>query len=260
VKRHKLLTVAPAIGLLVLALAAGLLRSPTYTAEARLNVGRVDVQTESIPGFVDSVQSLAASYSRFIDAEGVVNPVASEIGRTPADVSGSISASPIPESPLIRLEATGDSEAGAVKLADATANSLIAYVQVLNRTNEDADRLLTDFREASLELGKARAEQRVIERDYEQSPTPANANALDEAQAEVAQLRLRADTLGRQYQESVQGLGSANVLSVVNPATVSSDDRMSVLQRLAFVALVGGLLAGAALATAVANWSKPRRR
>ena len=55
-------------------------RKPIYTAEARLAVGRIDVSTQSIPGFATASQLLADSYSR-----AIVSTVSGSSSRTSAN-------------------------------------------------------------------------------------------------------------------------------------------------------------------------------
>ena len=69
-------------------------RTPTYTAEARLMVGRLNISTPgAVQGFATAAQDLASTYPLVIDADGVVNPVARQLRTTPADVRSRLSAS-----------------------------------------------------------------------------------------------------------------------------------------------------------------------
>src|SRR5689334_12701293 len=73
VRRYWWLLIAlGAIGAAAAYLVAGEERKPVYTAEARLAVGRIDVSTQSIPGFATASQLLADSYSRAIVATNVI--------------------------------------------------------------------------------------------------------------------------------------------------------------------------------------------
>jgi Capsular polysaccharide biosynthesis protein len=96
--------IIPTLLLVGAAIALGTTRAPNYTAETRLTVGRLDVSSQAVPGVVAANQSLAATYSRLVTAEGVVDPVAVRLGLSSGSVARALRASPIPESPIIRLE------------------------------------------------------------------------------------------------------------------------------------------------------------
>src|SRR5436305_9412143 len=62
----------PIIVLVGVAVAAGLLRSPVYSSEARINVGLADVPAFTLQGTTMGNATLAASYARAIGAPDVV--------------------------------------------------------------------------------------------------------------------------------------------------------------------------------------------
>src|SRR3954447_5671055 len=107
VRRSLPVVIVPVLLLVGGAIAFGMLRHPTYTSEARLNVGGLALTQQSIQGYTGAVAQLAVAYSRAIDATGVVNPTARRTGLTPSEVAGRISATPIQGSPVIRVRATG---------------------------------------------------------------------------------------------------------------------------------------------------------
>ena len=252
-RKWKVVLAVPAV-LIGLALILGLTRSPEYTAESRLNVGRIDVTAQAIPGFATGVVSLASAYSRLVDAEDVVVPVATDLGIPSDEVAARVSASPIPESPLFRVEATGDSEAEAVALANATSGSLIGYINTVNSDTEASDRLLNQFRNAARAQQAAEAAVRRASGAATNNPTAENQRDLARARANLETATLRADTLRNLYQQSREGVAtSSDFVQVVNPAGAASSDRRSTLQRLVATALIGGLIGGIALAVALAN-------
>lgn len=252
-RKWKVVLAVPAV-LIGLALILGLTRSPEYTAESRLNVGRIDVTAQAIPGFATGVVSLAGAYSRLVDAEDVVVPVATDLGVPTDEVAARVSASPIPESPLFRVEATGDSEAEAVALANATSQSLIDYINTVNSDATASDRLLRQFRSAANGQQAAEAAVRNTSGAASRNPTAENQRALARARAELETATLRADTLRNLYQQSREGVAtSSNFVQVVNPAGGAVNDRGSTIQRLVATGLIGGLIGGIALAVALAN-------
>ncbi|MGH3029515.1 MAG: hypothetical protein ACRDNE_01880 [Gaiellaceae bacterium] len=249
----------PTLLLVGCALAISLTRSPTYKAEVRLNAGTLDVETQAIPGFLVASQSLADLYSRTLDAQQVVEPISDRVGLKPETVSSRLSASPIPESSIFVIEASGPSASGAVALANAASDALAAYVATLNRPPGDNRRLLSEFNQASLALAQIISTRNEARTAFDVARTEENQDALQQAVADVQAAKLRLDTLSSLYQESEQADRiSAELVQVVSPATSAWSDRNSVLQRLVILALLAGALAGVAFATIRANVSHAR--
>lgn len=247
VKRQWPIVLVPMLILLGVGIFLGLSRTPEYTGEARLTVGRLDVDPASLATFASATQALASAYSRAVTAEPVVTPVGKRFGMTDDEVRGKVSASPVPESPVIRVQAKDDNAGTAVALANATSDALVRYTTTLNRTDTDSRRLLTQYRAASLEVGRLRDRRgRLVRNNAPKSQIV----ALD---AELSAARLRAESLGAAYQSSEQGLGSAKLVGVLTRATDASNDRSSKLQLLALAGALAGLLIGVAIATLRVN-------
>ncbi len=60
-------------------------------------------------GFADASGSLASGYSRAITATDVITPVARKTGLPAATVASDVTASPVPQSPVIQVHATAHS-------------------------------------------------------------------------------------------------------------------------------------------------------
>jgi hypothetical protein len=236
----------------------GIKREPMYTAEARLNVGNVDVNSEALPGYVVATQSLAASYSRGIDSQEVVRPVAMALHRSQVDVADHIEASPIPESSVIRVEATALDRDGAVRLVNAASQSLARYVRGLNPAAETTDRLLAQYREAEIAAARAGERRRGLARRYASNPTPDRRVALREATATLNTAKLQVQALAARYQSAQQDRPVNDFVQRLTTATTATSDRNSALTIRAFTGAVAGILLGAALVTALSN--RRRRR
>jgi hypothetical protein len=215
--------------------AFGLARNPTYNAEARMSVGRLDVATQSIPGFTEASLTLADTYSRAIDAGSVVKRVSKASGLTPREVISDVTASPIPQTQVVRVFATGSTGPRAIGLANSASRGLIAYVHNLNRFNPDSKHLLARYRRASQAFSAALAAQQ-------------NGASDAEAQARVGSTRLQVQTAGQLYQSSQAGQAAPNTLQPLAFATDASSDFSSTLQRAIFAGLIGGLLLGSGTA------------
>lgn len=247
-RRHWRQALLPLAALLALALLIGLLRPANYTAQARLNVGRLDVATQSIPGFVEGSQQLAASYSQSIDAQAVLEPLSNQLDRPASELGERLSGSAVPDSPTFIVEAVGDDPNEAVTLANLGSRSLVDYVTRLNSSNPNGRRLIAEFNEAARDLTRARARQDRLQAQLAANPSETTRTALAQATADVETAQLRRETLRSLYKDSQQGQLSIDVLQVLSPATNATSDRRSVLQLLLFLALVAGALAAVALA------------
>jgi capsular polysaccharide biosynthesis protein len=248
--RRKWLLVAVVLVLFVGAgVAIGLNRSPTYTAESRLSVGRLDVSAPgAVSGFALATQALASQYSRVVYATPVLERVGREVGASPREVGASIVATPIPSSPVLSIEAEATSEREAVALASAASEALAAYVTKLNRSNPDSARLLKAYKEANLALNRRRAEEAIRREKAAAKETAATRDALVKAQTRTQTADLRAETLRTAYQASQQAQSATALLQVMSRPSSASSDRWSVLQLYAFIGFAAACAVGLAIA------------
>jgi capsular polysaccharide biosynthesis protein len=250
VRQNAAIVLAPVLVLLVLAVAAGLIRKPTYTSEARLSVGGLSLTQETIPGYTVAVQYLAIAYARAIDANSVVSPVARKLHLSPSVIASQISATPIQGSPVVNVDATAKDAGQAVRLADAMSDSLTRYAVNLNSGNVAAQHLLARYRSASRALTSATQALTAA------PPHSAQARA---AQTQVDLDRLQLQTTGALYGQSQAGQANENLVQKLAPAGPATSDRSSVLQRYLAAALLAGLLIGVGLAIERANRLQRRR-
>jgi capsular polysaccharide biosynthesis protein len=244
------LVILPVLLLVGGAVAYGLSRSPTYTSEARLNVGGLGLTTQTIPGYTTAVQQLSVAYSRAIDAPSVVKPVARKFKLTQRDVANRVSATPIQGSPVIRVRATSKHADQARRIADATATSLVNYAIDLNRGSADSKRFYNDFKKATREVQNAGATAQGLK------PGSAKYKAA-KTREDIA--RLNAQTAGALYQRSIAGQSTLNLVQKLTPAAPATSDRDSVLQQFIAGGLIAGLLIGIGLAVLRANRLTSRR-
>jgi uncharacterized protein involved in exopolysaccharide biosynthesis len=225
-------------------------REPTFTSEARLNVGGVSLTTETIPGYTTAVQQLAVSYSRAKDAPQVIIPVARRLHLRPLDVAKRSSATPIQNSPVIRVRGTSKDARQARRLSNAIANSIINYAVDLNKGSAQSNRLFRDFKTATSQMQTAGAEAQKLK---------PGSRAYKAAKTREDIARLRAQTAGALYQRSVAGLATLNLVQLLAPAAPATSDRDSVLQQFIAGALIAGLLIGVGLAMLRGNRLVSRR-
>ena len=174
-------------------------------------------------------------------------------------MSGSLSATPIPESPLIKVTATSSSERGAVALANAGSAALAAYTNRQVRDSDAVGLLSERYRRAALRFRQLIDEQNRARRRYERiGRRRTRLLAIAPPRPPILRL-LRREALQASYQTAVQGGSSSVGVEVFSTATTPTNDRRTMLQLLVFVGLVGGLAAGAALALLRASREVRRR-
>jgi uncharacterized protein involved in exopolysaccharide biosynthesis len=261
VRHHWFVAAFPVALFVAAALVLGLHRTPRYTTSANVSLGHVYVSNAaSIPTIIDATQSLASTFSRAVYS----NAVASDTRRIlrnehSVGVTGSLSATPIPESPLISVSAESSSARAAVALANAGAEALTAYINHQVRDNDASATLAKRYLKASLDYRHRLDTSNRLAQRYANHPTSSNRDARDRASGATDAARLRRDAVTAAYATAVQG-GAAGVgAEVFSSASGATSDRSHKLQLMVFVGLAGGLAAGAALALLRASRDIRRR-
>jgi hypothetical protein len=247
VRDHLFLAITPVVVLLA---AAGLLamkRTPTYTAEAQLTLGQLDVAAQA-PSYVTAAQGLAATYARAIHAGGVTKPAGKALRISPLEASSRLEASPVGNTPLFFIDAKGHSEKSAVKLANVASHSLVRYVDGLNRKAAAGAHALNSYKRASAAQHRWAIQAGLAQRAFAQDPSAVNRRALSRASQRRDQATLRAQVLASVYASAKRTGATSNVLQVLAPASGATSDRSSMLQKLLFAALGAGIAIGIALA------------
>ena len=246
--RHPVTTLLPLLLLTAGAAFLGAQRDPEYTAQSRIAVGTTDVSPYLLQEVVAGNQSLAATYSRAIVTEPVVRGAARATRIPPAEAADRLSASQLPGSTLIQVEATGRSQAAAVALANAGAEELIEYVKRLNRTDETAE-LFKDYKKAQAAARRAeRRTQELLHSERRDSPVTTRARIKQDLAA------LKASNLANRYRAASQSAANNSRLALIAPAAGADSDQRDVFEQLLLVGAVGGLVLGFALALLRANW------
>ncbi|HSR94750.1 MAG TPA: hypothetical protein VLK56_07765 [Solirubrobacterales bacterium] len=249
---HWQLVLIPAVLLLGVGLALGLLRAPTYTATANLSVDFGAQNPSSLSGSVTAAQALTDSYSRAVFATPVVDQVADKTGAPASEVAERVSASPIPDSTVIKVSGEAGSEEAAVKLANVSATALTRYVGTLNGTRNGTTPVLAQFRQAESVYQDRLAHQEELTGQADANPSDeAAAQELKRARVKTQVALLKKNSVGELFEASQQAYVAP--LSFLSAATAASSDRLARLQLFAFIGLIAGLAIGAALATVRAN-------
>jgi uncharacterized protein involved in exopolysaccharide biosynthesis len=245
---HPFLTLLPIVLLVGAAIAAGMLREPVYTAETRLGVGSLSPAAAAQTPSTDANEQLAATYARGITSGPVVRRVSERTGLPEPEVRSRLDASPVPESPVFWITGTAMNEADAVTLAREATRAMRTWIASISG-DASSQALLEKYERAQLEVADA-------ERRVEDAALSGGAAEQEAKAAEQAAL-LRANAVRQGYLEQT-GREGRDPVRVVNGADHAASDASKKLRLYVVGAALAGLLAGVALATAVA--ARRRRR
>jgi hypothetical protein len=250
IRRHWPTVVVTTLVLLAAGIAAGLARTPIYTATSELAIGRIDVNSPgSLAGFTQATESLATSYSRAIGATQVVSQTAAAVKESPDWVTSSLSATPVPQSPIFRISAKASSAKRAVETANAATTALTGYVSQLNSSNPDSTSLYRRFTDAARRASLLQTDQQSAQKAYQDHPSADTKSALADANARVNAAQLQLQALRTNYESSVAGQASTSLIQPLTTPTKASSDRNSKLEIYGFAGLLAGLLLGSLIVT-----------
>jgi uncharacterized protein involved in exopolysaccharide biosynthesis len=232
----------------------------TYTAEERLAVGGGDLAAQAVPGFALASQELASNYARFVTA----GPVRSALPAATARRVLTVTASPVPESNVIRVEVTATDPGSATVAAAQAGERLVAQVDKM-LSQQNGEQVRQQYRQISQQVAvaqQAQADAQDVVNRYRASSAaaarralPAAKDELISASAKLADLQMQQTALAALYQNQVSRGPSENKLAVVSAAAVSGDD---VKSRLELYGL-GGAAAGGILAVVLVAAVERRR-
>ncbi|HKP17778.1 MAG TPA: AAA family ATPase [Gaiellaceae bacterium] len=242
VRKHPFAVAGTTAACLLVGLILGLVRAPTYTAKTQLYVQIHADDAAAVANVAEASAALAPAYSRLVHARAVVAPVAARLGMAERDVVSSVSASPIPVSPVVRVRGTSRSRERAVALANLTAGSLTRHVQEINRVSGSAQTLLRSFENATREYTAANQARLRAETLYAANPTAALRVKLNRAGAAAQAAQLRLETARARY-AAAQAAPVVGLTSLGDAQSASSD-KLSKLELLLFICLLGGLAIG----------------
>lgn len=208
---------------------AGFLLPVEHTAEARLAVAAGNDSAFAVAGFPVAVRDLAQNYARWVQN----NTTDGEWAQPNAT---SVSATPIPESGVIRVEATSPDADDAVAAADNVAQKLQDEVDQVT-AGAQPEAALQEYRKLAPQVSAAWAAVSVAESAFGRSPSAANAAALAEARAGLAEAQLIQDAQGDRYRRLVADPVSVSQLTEIAPAAPAGNDRSS---NIAFGGALGG--------------------
>lgn len=269
VRAHPALFVLPALLLLVVGFVVGLQRSPAYGADTRLIVGRIDVESQAVPGYVAANQSLAGTYARLVETDAVGQLVADQLHLPLKQVSGHLKATNIPESAIILVSASAPDKKTALALDGAATSALSRYVASTNSDAATSNAVLQQYQQASeaynratVQRDSARAAINSYRANVSSSATPPTSltDNYASAQASVDRAQLQVNTLQQSYSDSLRVGTQRGDLTILSAPTASGSDRLAFTEKAAGGGLVAGLVIGLALAMSRSRRAGVRRR
>jgi uncharacterized protein involved in exopolysaccharide biosynthesis len=251
------------IGLLVGG-AYGVVRHPSYTAQARIVVGtNISLVNEAASaGLPAAEQAFAAEYARLITTQAV--EVATAKALKVSSLPGSLSATPIADSNIIDVNASASSSAAAVAVASAGAVALVTEVNALNTANASTvSTLLSDYNNVQIQINNLTVQQDIVRGKISYLQGLSSLSAVQQGQlaalnkqaasiqAQISTAELQATALSNQYQSQYSpDQADADTVKVSSPGSATGSDRKTFLEIGVLGGLVGGAVVGLALAVA----------
>lgn len=226
-------------------------RHPVYSSTATVSSARLDALAEALPGYVEASTALASTYSRIAITDAVEAPVARRLGLSLTAVRQRISATPVPDDPVLTIVGSGPTAAAARRIAAATAASLVRYVSGLVSDSAQQASVLSQYASMTAVLQALSVRIARLRR-------VGSSAALHAAQLEQSRLALRLKGLSSSYVNQALDATSGAGPQILTAAGPASSDRRSKAEDYG----VAGLLAGLIVALAIERlaWVRARAR
>jgi uncharacterized protein involved in exopolysaccharide biosynthesis len=264
---------------------AGHQRKPVYEARASLSVGLLDLTTQSVPGFAVGGEVVAAGFSRAVQTDSIVLPVARELKMDPNVVRSRIISTPVPNGPIFTVAARGSSAPDAVRLANAVSRAMVNYGRSRSNSGPAFARMLDRYRAAVRDRDKARSHVTALRTKLSastaagtgsgasvstaesssgtaatsQSSAP-KSGELAQAKADLEAKQLRVDSLAEAYRARASAPGTSAVVQPLVDAVGASSDRSSKMQLYGGLGALAGLCVGTAIAVMLTAFRYRRQR
>jgi uncharacterized protein involved in exopolysaccharide biosynthesis len=155
-----------------------------------------------------------------------------------------LAAEPIPQSPAFRIIGTGPTSEGARRLTNVAATAVLAYESKANSGNPQAEKLLNDFRKATIALSKARTKVETLAQE--------GSARVVEAEANLKALEVKRSAISSAYKVTLETQAPREgLVSLISGANSASGNRSSHVQLFGLLGFLVGLLVGAGLAVLV---------
>jgi hypothetical protein len=258
-RRHRLASAVVVLLAVAAGIVAALVRPAIYTAEARVAVAGNTLSAQAVPGFALASQELAADYARYVNDAQEQSDLAARLG-VRADTVEEVSASPIPDSSVVRIEVTALDAGTATRAAATVTDALLRQVNDSESATEEAAATLAQYTDMADQVAAAQQAADAAEAAAANPAPGADLQQLRQAAAEtksqLAILQVQQEALGQKYRSQVSSnTDDAAGLTLVQEAAVAGDDRLAHVQQFG----LAGLVAGALLALLLARLLERRR-
>jgi capsular polysaccharide biosynthesis protein len=272
---HPVLVAILAILGLAVGIGIGYAHAPTYSAQAQLMVGKTStLAADQIPGLAAGIQSLASDYARLATSSGVVQGTENALGVK--KLPGSLSATPVPQSSVIDVNASAPTTAQAVALANAGAATLVKVIAATTAdTVSQLKPLLNGYNQEEGQYLALTAESNMVQHQLDvlyarignHSPSPAQAaqevqlnNKIVALQSQASAAQLQANAYNNQYNSALPPLTTQEELvQQTSAAQYNGSDRKSWIEAAGLLGIIGGLVIGLAGASLVDSREARRR-
>ena len=259
VRRHPFLVLLPTLLLLAAGIYVGNKKHPTYSATATINVGKSDINTQATPGYVTAAESLTSTYSRVVESQHVVDPIARALNKPVSAVSSNLTATPIPGEPSFTITAKGSSSASAVALAHEAVASLQKFVNQSATQQGGPSQLLAKYQSAQNTANQLELKASTLKARLNLNTPGVTKAKVADAKLAAQVATLKAQSLSGAYLNLSQN-GSAPSLDVLNdPTSASTTNRKTNIEKYAVIGVVAGLVIGIAFAGLVGAIQNRRR-
>lgn len=259
--RHRRASAATVAAGAALGAVVALAQPTTYTAEARLAVAGSDLAAQAVPGFALASQELAGNYARYVNNAQAQDALEEEIGADAGSVRD-VSASPIAESNVVRIDVEADDAETAVAAADRVSQALVEAVNEGAEAADGPEATLQSYTDLSSQVAQAQQDVAAAQAAQGRATAAEDADAVARSTADLVAatsrlsiLQVQQEALGDRYRSLVSRADSSTDLSTVMAAAVTGSDRTARVQRLGLL----GLVAGAAAALGLSAWRDRRR-
>ena len=251
-------------------------RQTYYTAEARIVVGSFDVNYTALPGQITATSALASVYSRYVNSSDSRERIGSSLQIDKTEVAARLNASPIPESPIIRIRATGPTEESALRLTKAGTDELQRFIATFSQGSTELPAIQAEAGKVQQQIGAYEAQMTTLRASIdlltrrvqgvlpppltqtEADPLIAAAEAkIGELSGKIAELNLQNRSIDRKFEDALGSAASQNrAFELTEPTSLGSN--ASKAKRLAAgMAIVVAAIAATVVAT---GWAEFRLR
>lgn len=240
----------------------------TYGAETRLAVAGKSLSAEAVAGFALASQELAANYSRYVNNAEEQSTLEADLGVPDGSVLD-VTASPIPESNVLRIEVEATDPEVALAAVTQISTSLQAQVNDSEEAAQTTADALAQYTQLSQQVADAQQASAAAQNAVDAAvgrvtagfprsgdDLPALRQVAADAAAQLATLEVQQEALGDRYQSLVNDAGTASNLNVAEAPTSTGSDLVARVERFGVL----GAAVGIALAFLVAPWLERRRR